>query len=228
MGSTYYVDQLKLGIPLETSYGGTNQTSYNEGDILYGNSSNNLSTLPIGSIGHVLTSNGITPYWSSGITGSTGRTGDTGPTGRTGDTGPSTTGTFFYSAIITSPGPVIADNSPILFPAASPPTLSTLPYNSVNGRVSLVPGFYQVSFGVATSNTQALFGISINGSIPVQQHCTATRRDFIFGSSECIIEITTIGSYITMNNISGGNRTLRSISTLGNTLSAYLRVVRLS
>jgi hypothetical protein len=43
--------------------GGTGQTSYSTGDILYASSSSALSKLPIGADGHVLSSNGASPTW---------------------------------------------------------------------------------------------------------------------------------------------------------------------
>lgn len=43
--------------------GGTGQTTYNTGDIIYSDGYNSLSKLPIGSNNYVLTSNGSTPEW---------------------------------------------------------------------------------------------------------------------------------------------------------------------
>jgi len=46
-------------------YGGTGQTTYTQGDILYSNAANTLSKLGVGSTGQVLTSNGTVPYWAA-------------------------------------------------------------------------------------------------------------------------------------------------------------------
>ena len=63
------LDQINLGTDitgtLPSSHGGTGVTSYNAGDILYSDSSNSLSALPIGSVGEVLTVSGGAPVWQS-------------------------------------------------------------------------------------------------------------------------------------------------------------------
>lgn len=48
---------------ISPDYGGTGQSSYNQGDILYANSSNSLSKLNIGPSGACLISNGNAPTW---------------------------------------------------------------------------------------------------------------------------------------------------------------------
>jgi hypothetical protein len=45
--------------------GGTGQTTYTQGDILYSNAANTLTKLGIGSNTQVLTSNGSVPYWAT-------------------------------------------------------------------------------------------------------------------------------------------------------------------
>jgi hypothetical protein len=45
--------------------GGTNQTTYTTGDILYSSASNTLSKLPIGSASQVLTVSGGIPSWQT-------------------------------------------------------------------------------------------------------------------------------------------------------------------
>lgn len=63
---------LILGTQLEEIYGGTNQSSYATGDILYASASNTLSKRTIGSTGDVLTVAGGVPTWaptsSGGVT----------------------------------------------------------------------------------------------------------------------------------------------------------------
>lgn len=48
---------------ISPSYGGTGQSSYDQGDILYADSSNNLTKLKIGQNGACLVSNGTVPTW---------------------------------------------------------------------------------------------------------------------------------------------------------------------
>jgi len=50
--------------------GGTNQTTYAQGDILYASAANTLSKLTIGTNGYYLKSNGTTPSWAT-VTGGT-------------------------------------------------------------------------------------------------------------------------------------------------------------
>jgi hypothetical protein len=45
--------------------GGTNQSSYAQGDILYASSTNNLGKRNIGTVGQVLTSDGTVPVWGN-------------------------------------------------------------------------------------------------------------------------------------------------------------------
>ena len=70
------------------TYGGTNQTTYTTGDILYASAANTLSKLGIGSTGNVLTVSGGAPAWSAptgGVTtfsaGTTGFTPSTATSG---------------------------------------------------------------------------------------------------------------------------------------------------
>lgn len=51
---------------LDEVNGGTGQSSFTTGDILYASGSNTLSKLPIGANGFVLTSNGVTMSWAAG------------------------------------------------------------------------------------------------------------------------------------------------------------------
>ncbi len=51
--------------PVNETKGGTNQSSFTSGDLLYASASNTLSKLSIGSSGQVLTSNGTIPAWAT-------------------------------------------------------------------------------------------------------------------------------------------------------------------
>src|SRR3989344_1349939 len=57
---------------LAETKGGTNQTTYVTGDILYASAANTLSKLPIGSVGQVLKISGGIPSWGADSTGSGG------------------------------------------------------------------------------------------------------------------------------------------------------------
>jgi len=56
-------DTVNLDTPVDETDGGTGQTAYTTGDILYASASNTLSKLPIGSAGEVLTVNTGVPAW---------------------------------------------------------------------------------------------------------------------------------------------------------------------
>ena len=53
------------GSTVGSSYGGTGQSTYATGDMLYASSINTLSKLPAGNNGQILTMNGGTPAWES-------------------------------------------------------------------------------------------------------------------------------------------------------------------
>lgn len=60
------------GYALPATNGGTGQTSYNGGDLLYASSSTAIGKLGIGSNGQVLTSSGTAPQWTTASTLSVG------------------------------------------------------------------------------------------------------------------------------------------------------------
>jgi hypothetical protein len=63
-GYTWLVDGPNSGYWKATK-GGTDQVSYDIGDILYANSATTLTKLPLGLESKVLTSNGTIPYWAN-------------------------------------------------------------------------------------------------------------------------------------------------------------------
>lgn len=74
---------------IDEVYGGTGQSSYTTGDLLYSPSTNNLTKLNIGTSGQVLTSTGTAPQWStlSGVAVTTFAGGTTGLTPATATSG---------------------------------------------------------------------------------------------------------------------------------------------
>jgi hypothetical protein len=63
--NTVTISTLNLTNALGPTYGGTNQTTYTTGDILYSSSTNTLSKLGIGSTNQVLTVVGGVPAWAN-------------------------------------------------------------------------------------------------------------------------------------------------------------------
>jgi hypothetical protein len=79
---------ITMGGTLGAGYGGTSQSTYTTGDILYASATNTLSKLPIGTTNYVLTVIGGVPQWAAstgGVTSfSAGTTGFTPSTASTG------------------------------------------------------------------------------------------------------------------------------------------------
>lgn len=69
------------------TFGGTAQTSYSTGDILYASAANTLSKLSAGANGLFLGLVGGVPIWTSGVSGATGPAGPSGATGANGADG---------------------------------------------------------------------------------------------------------------------------------------------
>ena len=57
------------GTAVADEYGGTGQTTYTQGDMLYASASNTVSKLPKGTDNHVLTMNGNVPNWEAAAAG---------------------------------------------------------------------------------------------------------------------------------------------------------------
>ena len=66
------------GTKISEAYGGTNQTTYAIGDILYASAANTLSKLAIGTNSQVLTISGGVPTWQNSAGGGWGLTGNAG------------------------------------------------------------------------------------------------------------------------------------------------------
>lgn len=60
------------GVGIGTTYGGTGQTTYTTGDILYSSATNTLAKLPLGLAGQVLTVSGGLPAWANAAGGGGG------------------------------------------------------------------------------------------------------------------------------------------------------------
>jgi hypothetical protein len=63
--STTTLTTLNLTNALGATYGGTAQSSYTQGDILYSSATNTLSKLGIGAVNYILTSSGSVPQWAA-------------------------------------------------------------------------------------------------------------------------------------------------------------------
>ncbi|MFA6169379.1 MAG: hypothetical protein WC772_01230 [Candidatus Margulisiibacteriota bacterium] len=88
---------ISLAIPVVEINGGTSQSTYTTGDILYSSASNTLSKLPIGSAGQILKVSGGIPSW--------------GAAGGTGTVTEVNTGTGLTGGPITGIGTISVDSS---------------------------------------------------------------------------------------------------------------------
>lgn len=68
-GGTSGAVTLSLSVPVTEENGGTNQTTYTTGDLLYASASNTLSKRSIGTSGQVLTVSGGVPTWATPSSG---------------------------------------------------------------------------------------------------------------------------------------------------------------
>jgi len=69
MSSSFICGSIKLTQePLSAAYGGTSNTNYNIGDMLYASGANSLSKIQLGLTGQILSSNGTIPYWKDQFT----------------------------------------------------------------------------------------------------------------------------------------------------------------
>jgi hypothetical protein len=64
-GTTATINTLNLTNALGAAYGGTAQSTYTQGDLLYASATNTLSKLAVGSNTYILTSNGTIPGWAA-------------------------------------------------------------------------------------------------------------------------------------------------------------------
>lgn len=67
-GANWQVVQSHIPVPVRAARGGTGQSSYTTGDVLYASSASALAKLAIGSSGAIMYSSGTAPAWSTSAT----------------------------------------------------------------------------------------------------------------------------------------------------------------
>ena len=164
--------------------GGTGQTSYTTGDILYASASNTLSKLTAGTNGYVLTMSSGVPVWAASTGGVTSfSAGSTGLTPNTSTTGAITLGGTLATAnggtgltSFTSGGAVYASSSSVL-------TTGTLPITSGGtGQTSASAAFNALSPITSTgdlilgngTNSATRLPIGANGYVLTSDGTTAS------------------------------------------------------
>ena len=160
-------NEISLSVPVVATRGGTGQTTYTAGDILYSNATDTLDKLSIGSANHVLRVSGGKPGWgqvslTAGVTGTlpiaNGGTNATTADGALGQLGANTIGLNIFK--LANPGAITflrlnADNTVTARSAAD--FRSDIGAGTGNGTVTSVTGTGGIS--VATGTTTP--GISL-------------------------------------------------------------------
>lgn len=226
--STASTGAITLAGTLGATSGGTSQSTYTTGDILYASASNTLSKLPIGSAGQILTVTAGVPAWgaapSTGVTsfsaGTTGFTPSTGTTGAVtlagtlattnGGTGLTTVGT--NGQVLTSNGTSLTWSTP-----AGGVTLS----NDTSTSTNLYPTFAAATSGsvstIYTGNAKLLYKpstgelqspavISTNG-LTINSTTVSTSYTLATGQNAMSVGPITVASGATVT-ISAGQRWL--------------------
>lgn len=154
------------GIPNATN-GGTNQTSWNTGDLLYASGANTLAKLPIGSSTNVLTVTGGVPTWAAGGTGTVTNfsAGDLSPLFTTTEATTTTTPALSFALTNAAAGTALrgpSQNASGAAASAGAPTYRVadpqdLPIFRNDCRVTLSTGVPVTSADVVTTNAVGVY-----------------------------------------------------------------------
>ncbi|MDP3996406.1 MAG: hypothetical protein Q8P86_01780, partial [bacterium] len=163
---------LTLASALAETSGGTGQSSYTEGDILYSDSSNSLSKLGIGTGGFVLgVSNGV-PAWVATTTLSTISGTLSVAKGGTGLTTFGGTNTLLY----TSSADTLTSNSNFVFDGTNLGVGTTTPYAKLSVVGPVVAEYFHATSTIATSTFAG--GLSVgNGGLNYDWYSGITSVD---------------------------------------------------
>ncbi|MFA4995380.1 MAG: hypothetical protein WC521_08790, partial [Bdellovibrionales bacterium] len=183
---------LSSSASLAATYGGTGQTTYATGDILYASAANTLSKLTAGTNGYVLTLAGGVPTWSS-VTASGAPTG---------------TGTANYVARWTGTTTlgtgVLIDNGTNVGIGSTTPTVKLDVVGSVKATGDLTySGVEANPLGTdyTTTGTQAAVGLGTSSSMRYAGTAAATFQGITGGASGKIIRLHNASSYtLTLSN----------------------------
>ena len=164
------------GTAIGAIYGGTAQTTYATGDILYASATNTLSKLSVGTNGYVLTLAGGVPTWASSATATYTRTSFTATVGQT-----------TFSVTYTAPYIAVYQNGTLLNASdytASNGTTVVLTVGASTGDIIETIAYNLVAIGSAAgSNTQVQYNNS--GVLGANANFTYTGNDLNipFGTS---------------------------------------------
>ncbi|MFA6295416.1 MAG: hypothetical protein WC666_03255 [Candidatus Paceibacterota bacterium] len=242
-GSTLYAPALNLGGGIISSaiwngtaiapiYGGTNQTSWATGDMLYASGVNTLAKLTIGGAGTFLISSGGIPAWSNTVAGDLIVTGNLTINGTVTTTTATTlavddiTITMAKNATLDSQangGGVIlqgATNKTILWDSVNTNWTSSEHFNILTGKDFKMNNVTRI----ASSGAATLVGITTTGAIALNASGGVTTNQTsipIVDTTATTINIGGAGSTVTLG-AGSGTLTLRNPTIVGTTTSANL------
>ena len=189
--------------------GGTGQTAYTQGDILYSNGTNTLTKLGIGSNTQVLTSNGTVPYWAAAPGSYTLPIASSSTLG----------GVKVDGSTIVINGTGIISAPAYTLPTASQSTLGGVKVDGTSITISngIISGSSSYSLPTATIGTQStgtLGGVKVDGT-------TITISNGVISSASAYVLPTA-----TNNTLGGVKVDGTSITISGGTISANASATR--
>ena len=189
--------------------GGTGQTAYTQGDVLYSNGTNTLTKLGIGSNTQVLTSNGTVPYWAAAPGSYTLPIASSSTLG----------GVKVDGSTIVINGTGIISAPAYTLPTASQSTLGGVKVDGTSITISngIISGSSSYSLPTATVGTQStgtLGGVKVDGT-------TITISNGVISSASAYVLPTA-----TNNTLGGVKVDGTSITISGGTISANASATR--
>jgi len=209
------------GTAIGPTYGGTGQTTYTTGDMLYASGTNALSKLAIGSTGQVLTVSGGVPTWATASGGVWSLTGNSGTTAGTNFIGTTDVTNLVFKTNNTLSGSIdnVNDNTSFGYYTLYNNTSGTGKYNSAFGYQSLqanTTGTYNVSVGYNSLYVSSNASYNTMVGAMAGQNVTGAANTGI--GYKAFYNIATSGT----NNIAIGNQAGEFTSGSGNiNIGAY-------
>ena len=186
---------ITLTTTLDETYGGTGQTTFTTGDILYASGANVLSKLAVGSNTEVLTLAGGIPSWAAPAAGTNAFgtiTGDTGsiPSDKVGDTVQITGGTSITTSVTGSPAVLVITND-------APNVSTTLSVGTVDATTVAITsdgGADDVILPAATVSTAGMLTTAKWGEIVANtaKVTNATHTGQVTGATALALDVTAI------------------------------------
>ncbi|MBI5699817.1 hypothetical protein HZC35_05935 [Candidatus Saganbacteria bacterium] len=173
---------ISLATPVSATNGGTGQSTYATGDIIYSSATNTLSKLPVGSTGQVLKVNGGIPSW--------------GTAGGTGTVTQVDTGTGLTGGPVTTTGTIAIDSTVATLTGTQ--TLTNKTISDASNTISLSAG--TIPNLDASKITTGTFAEARGGT----SQSTYTTGDILYSSAANTLSKLPIGTAGQVLKVSGG------------------------